>query len=126
MNNDLMEQHLKDLEADETAVALYRRVCAAAQAENGGLTDTMQQIAYMIADQEIVANKYREDIRRRGVRETWYNGRQHGERENKSCAALRACCDTQRKLMAELKITPASARGGIGGGESGGGGFDDF
>lgn len=126
MNKELREIHLKSLEGDDKAVAMYERVCVAAQAANGGLTDTMQQIAYMIADQEMVANKYRDDIRRRGVRETWYNGRQHGERENKSCAALRACCDTQRKLMAELKITPASATGGLGGGDAGGGGFDDF
>ena len=123
MNVTLKKEHIEKLAGDQAAVELYDRICQAATAANGGLTDTMQQIAYMIADQEIVANKYREDIRRHGVRETWYNGRQRGERENKSCAALRSCCDTQRKMMAELKITPAS--GGFGSNDDGGG-FDGF
>ena len=125
MNEALRTAHINKLQGDESACALYDRICQAAAKDNGGLNDTMQQLAYMICDQEVMANKYREDIKRRGVREVWYNGRQHGERENKSCAALRACCDTQRKMMAELKITPAS--GAIGGGDTAGdGGFDGF
>jgi len=125
MNEQLKCTHLELLRADPQAAELYERVCAQALLNNGGISDAAQQIAYMIADQEILANKYREDIRRHGVREKWYNGRQSGERENKSCAALRACCDTQRKLMAELKITPAS--GGFGGsGGASSGGFEDF
>lgn len=125
MNEQLKQSHLDLLSADPNAAELYERVCAQALLNNGGISDAAQQLAYMIADQEILANKYREDIRKHGVREKWYNGRQSGERENKSCAALRSCCDTQRKLMAELKITPAS--GGFSGNSGGGlGGFEEF
>lgn len=123
MDQELRKQHLEKLWGDAAAQALYDRVCEAAAQANGGLSSTAQHIAYQIADQERMANRYRQDIEKRGVIETWYNGRQHGIRENKSCAALRACLDLQRKLMSEIKITPSS--GGTGG-SGAGGEFDDF
>ena len=51
-----------------------------------------------------------EDIATRGIGQERYNGRQKYWQDNKSLAHLRSYCDQQRKLLAELRLTPNGRR----------------
>jgi hypothetical protein len=57
---------------------------------------------------EQLKQEHFEDIEMRGVVEFFKNGAQEMYRENKSVAAILKIVEQQRKLQAELKLTPAS------------------
>ncbi|MNW43599.1 hypothetical protein D3C74_208040 [compost metagenome] len=92
------------------------------------LDDNLSDRTVMIADNmallEQMKQQHIEDIRIRGVVELFKNGTQEIYRQNKSVDAVIKIIEHQRKLQAELKLTPASDRKVSGvvepeGGESG-------
>ncbi|MFA7185594.1 MAG: P27 family phage terminase small subunit [Victivallales bacterium] len=57
---------------------------------------------------EQIKQKCYEDVMTRGVMELFENGKQVMYRENKSVDKILKIVEQQRKLQAELKLTPAS------------------
>lgn len=57
---------------------------------------------------EQLKQEHLEDIELRGVVELFVNGKQQMYRQNKSVDAVLKIIEQQRKLQAELKLTPAS------------------
>ena len=98
MNEALKREHRQRI-TDQKARRMYDRLCDACEKRVGGMTDP-DQMKQML----------QEDIAKRGIGEERRNGRQTYWAENKSLAQLRAFCETQRKGMAELKLTPQSRK----------------
>lgn len=95
------------------------------------LDDNLSDRTIMLADNmallEQLKQQHIKDIRTRGAVEFFKNGTQEMYRQNKSVDAVLKIIEAQRKLQAELKLTPASDRKVSGvvnpeGGDSG----DDF
>lgn len=121
----LRAEHAVHLGNNPDAMALYDRLCTAAAARPDGIDEAAQHLVAQICELEIVRIMAREDIREHGLRKIFNNGRQRMEIENKSVGTLQRCIEEQRKLMAELQITPASRKGSqqLGMFDDG---FDDF
>lgn len=109
MNESLREQHLKGI-TDETATALYDSLCTEFEKQYGAINGSAQHIIGDIAMMEQNKRKLYDDVRRRGVIVTVKNGRQEFTQQNKSIAAARGLAEQQRKLLNELKLTPASQK----------------
>jgi P27 family predicted phage terminase small subunit len=66
----------------------------------------------MIVDNMVLLEQLKhahyDDIKKRGVVELFVNGSQEMYRENKSVDKILKIVEQQRKLQAELKLTPAS------------------
>ncbi|WP_230202563.1 P27 family phage terminase small subunit [Paenibacillus ihumii] len=74
------------------------------------LSDRTIMITDNIALLEQLKQQHIDDIRARGVVELFKNGTQEIYRQNKSVDAIIKIIEHQRKLQAELKLTPASDR----------------
>ncbi|GIO39308.1 hypothetical protein J41TS12_41690 [Paenibacillus antibioticophila] len=92
------------------------------------IDDNLSDRTIMITDNlallEQLKQQHIDDIKLRGVVELFKNGTQEMYRQNKSVDAIIKIIEHQRKLQAELKLTPASDRkvSGVvdpGGGETG-------
>ena len=116
INNELKEWHMKNLKC-ECSRLLYDRLCAACEGREGGLIACDQDLIYDACVAEDVKEQLRADIRGRGVVVGIYNGGQSYSKENKSVTQLRAYTDAQRKILSELKITPAKRGAAAAGGE---------
>ena len=106
INEALKKWHMDTLHSD-CARNLYDRLCAACERRPGGMTDADQDLIYDACFMEDVKADLRADIQRRGVVATVRNGYQEFKKDNKSVTQLRSYMDSQRKILAELRITPA-------------------
>lgn len=74
--------------------------------------DTLSDRVMLIVDNMVLLEemklKHIDDIKKRGVVELFKNGSQEMWRQNKSVDAVLKIVEQQRKLQAELKLTPAS------------------
>ncbi|MFW5438754.1 P27 family phage terminase small subunit [Paenibacillus apiarius] len=74
--------------------------------------NNMNERTLMIVDNmvllEQLKHQHLDDIKKRGVVELFENGSQVMYRQNKSVDAVLKIVEQQRKLQAELKMTPAS------------------
>ena len=106
----LRTEHLERLEDCPPALRLYDRLCQVVADRPEGIDPAAQHIVAQIAELERIAELAREDIRQKGLRDKYRNGRQVVDRENKSINTIQRCIEQQRKLMSELRITPASRK----------------
>lgn len=109
MDAALRERHLERI-TDPRAVNVYDALCAACDGRDGGMTPADQMIVRDIAYAEQIKGLLTADIAERGVGRERSNGRQRYYEENKSLGQLRAYVEQQRKLLGELRLTPASRK----------------
>jgi P27 family predicted phage terminase small subunit len=76
--------------------------------KEGNLNDRTMIIVDNMVLLEQLKQEHMEDIKERGVVELFKNGSQEMFRENKSVDKILKIVEQQRKLQAELKLTPAS------------------
>ena len=94
----------------EKARQVYDYLCDACDRRMGGITDADQMMVADYAYAEQVKGILMDDIAQRGIGQERHNGRQKYWQDNKSLAHLRSYCDQQRKLLAELRLTPNGRR----------------
>lgn len=109
MNETMRAQHFETI-TDGRARAIYAQICATCEMREGGMTDPDQHLVADIAMAEQIKQQLIEDIAKRGIGKEVRNGRQIYWADNKSVAQLRAYSDQQRKLLAELRLTPNSRK----------------
>ena len=109
IDEQLREQHYQRV-TNEAARGMYERLCAACEQRPGGLSGADQMLIGDVAFAEQIKQLLMDDIAARGLSMKRYNGRQEYWQENRSPAQYRAYCDQQRKMLAELKLTPASRK----------------
>lgn len=83
-------------------------VLIAALEEENKLNDSTILIVNNFAYLEQMKQMFHLDINQRGVMELFKNGSQEYYKENKSVANVLKIVESQRKLQAELKLTPAT------------------
>lgn len=110
IDEELRTEHLARLDGCEPALRLYDRLCTVVAERPEGMNAAAQHIVAQIAELEQIAELARVDVRQKGIRDQYRNGRQMCDRENKSINAIQRCIEQQRKLMSELGITPASRK----------------
>ncbi len=110
LDEQLREEHIARLGESAPAIRLYGRLCQVVGDRPEGIDAAAQHIVAQIAELERIAELARQDIADKGLRDKYRNGRQIVERENKSISTIQRCIEQQRKLMSELRITPASRR----------------
>lgn len=76
--------------------------------ESGNLNDQTILLVDNMVLLEQMKYQHLDDIKERGVVELFQNGSQTMYRQNKSVDAVLKIVEQQRKLQAELKLTPAS------------------
>lgn len=109
MNETLREEHFQQI-TDEKARGTYDALCDACDRRADGITDADQMLVRDVAYAEQVKGMLMADILQRGVGCERTNGRQRYYQDNKSMAHLRNFCESQRKLLGELKLTPAARK----------------
>ena len=109
MNEQLREMHFERI-TSEKARQVYDYLCDACDRRMGGMTDADQMLVADYAYAEQIKGVLVEDIAKRGIGQERHNGRQKYWQDNKSLAHLRSYCDQQRKLLAELRLTPNGRR----------------
>ena len=105
MNTGLKKEHWQRI-TDADARRMYGRLCDACERRPGGITDADQMIVADISYMEQIKGILQQDIADRGIGKEVRNGRQTYWQDNKSLAHLRAYSESQRKLLAELRLTP--------------------
>ena len=109
MNKELKAQHMETI-TDPRAVQVYGWLCDACERREGGMTNADQMLVASIARCEQVQQALIADIKERGIGKEYSNGRQKYYQENKSIAKMFASAEQQRKLMAELRLTPSARK----------------
>lgn len=109
MNKKMKISHFETL-SDPTAQELYERLCQACAEREGGMKDADQMLVADICQAEQIKKSLTDDIAKRGIGQEKYNGRQSYYQENKSLAQLRQFCESQRKGLSELRLTPSSRK----------------
>jgi len=109
MNTGLKKEHWQRI-TDPDARRMYGRLCDACEKRAGGITDADQMIVADIAYAEQIKGILQADIAERGIGKEVRNGRQVYWQDNKSLAHLRAYSESQRKLLNELRLTPAGRK----------------
>ena len=109
MNEALRDMNFERI-TDEKARQVYDYLCDACDRRTGGITDADQMLVSDYAYAEQVKGVLVDDIAQRGIGQERYNGRQKYWQDNKSLAHMRSYCDQQRKLLAELRLTPNGRR----------------
>lgn len=104
--NEKMRKTAWERITDPKARKVYDTLIEACEARAGGLTDPDQMLIADVAYLEQVKEMLQEDIAKRGIGQERRNGRQTYWADNKSLAHYRSSCESQRKLMAELRLTP--------------------
>lgn len=109
----------------KAAVDMFNILVSVLEAEN-----KMSQETLMIVDNIILLEQAKQylidDIKKRGVVELFRQGEQEFYRENKSVDKLLKIVEQQRKLQAELRLTPASDKKVAGAVEPDGNKKDEF
>lgn len=98
---------------EDKYVRLYDALCAEYERTQGALTGATQGIVADIVYQEQLKAALIRDINENGLGRKAYNGRQYYWQDNKSVGAYKGACEQQRKLYAELRLTPASSKLGV-------------
>ena len=109
VNEALREEHFQQI-TDEKARNTYDSLCDACDRRPDGLTDADQMLIRDVAYSEQVKGMLMADILQRGVGCERTNGRQRYYQENPSLRQVRNFSESQRKLMAELKLTPSARK----------------
>ena len=109
MNSALKRENFKQI-TDPQARKMYNRLCDACERREDGMTDADQMLVADIAYAEQLKQLLIADVRERGIGQERSNGRQKYWQENKSPAQFRAYCEQQRKILAELRLTPAGRK----------------
>ena len=91
------------------AKKLFKILIQELEKENN-LNDRTLMIVDNIVLLEQLKQEHMDDIKARGVVELFKNGSQEMFRENKSVDKILKIVEQQRKLQAELKLTPASEK----------------
>jgi P27 family predicted phage terminase small subunit len=91
------------------AKKLFQIIVQELEKENA-LNDRTMMIVDNIVLLEQLKQEHMDDIKERGVVELFKNGSQEMFRENKSVVKILKIVEQQRKLQAELKLTPASEK----------------
>jgi P27 family predicted phage terminase small subunit len=91
------------------AKKLFQIIVQELEKENA-LNDRTMMIVDNIVLLEQLKQDHMADIKERGVVELFKNGSQEMFRENKSVDKILKIVEQQRKLQAELKLTPASEK----------------
>lgn len=110
INEELRRVHLEQFADDPAAVRLYDQLCAVVAARPEGIDDAAQHLVAQVAELERIRSLAREDVNTNGLTKNFTNGRQRLRVDNKSVGLIMKAGEQQRKLMAELRITPASRR----------------
>ena len=109
----------------KAAVDMFNILVSILEAEN-----KMSQETLMIVDNIVLLEQAKQylidDIKKRGVVELFKQGEQEFYRENKSVDKLLKIVEQQRKLQAELRLTPASDKKVAGAVELDGNKKDEF
>lgn len=103
--NQQLREICKDQVTSENALALYDSLCAQL---GQNLTNGAQHIIGDICVLEQFKQDLYADIKKRGSVASFKNGRQEMSIVNKSGPQIRQYMEQQRKLLGELKLTPAS------------------
>lgn len=104
--NERMRKTAWERITDPKARKMYDTLTEACEQRPGGMTDPDQMLIGDVAYLEQIKELLREDIAKRGIGQERSNGRQRYWADNKSLAHYRSSCESQRKLMAELRLTP--------------------
>jgi P27 family predicted phage terminase small subunit len=99
----------KKIIKDKEAKKLFQILIQELEKDNN-LNDRTLMIVDNIVLLEQLKQEHMEDIKQRGVMELFKNGSQEMFRENKSVDKILKIVEQQRKLQAELKLTPASEK----------------
>lgn len=103
----LKEMHFAEI-TSERARALYEKLEAACAARDGACDEATLTLIADAARAEQMKELLQSDIRERGIGKEYSNYRQHYYRPNESVKELRAVMDQQRRILKELRLTPAS------------------
>lgn len=109
-DEDLRRRHLAALQTEESR-AMYERTLAACAARPDGVTPCDQDLIFDLCSHEDVKQALQQDIRKRGVTVESRNGRQTYTKENPALARICRYAELQRRIRADLRLTPAK-RGG--------------
>ena len=109
INETLRNQHMDTITSAE-AIYMYDQLCAACDRREGGVTDADQMLIADCARAEDIKMILLADIKKRGVGREKYNGCQSYFQKNSSIPALTKFSDHQRKIMAELRLTPSARK----------------
>ena len=106
IDSSLRQRHLDSLKYPESR-AMYDRTLALCRDRPDGVQGTDLDMIFDLCTAEDVKHDLKEDIKKRGVVVETRNGRQVFAKENPSMARLCRYTELQRKIRADLKITPA-------------------
>lgn len=109
MNESMRDEHYLQI-TDEKARAAYITLCDACDRRPDGLTDADQMLIRDYCCFEQIKLMAMADILTNGLGHERTNGRQRYYQENKNLALYRNYSDNQRKILAELKLTPATRK----------------
>ena len=105
-DESLRQRHLDSLKYPESR-EMYDRTLALCRDRPDGVKAADLDMIFDLCAAEDVKRELQDDIRRRGVVVETRNGRQVFAKENPSMARLCRYTELQRKIRADLKITPA-------------------
>lgn len=109
MNTELRDLHMQSI-THPMAVDAYARLTAACESRVGGMSESEQMLVADYCRAEQIKQLMIEDIAKRGLGKERYNGKQTYYQKNESVSGVRAQADQQRKILNELKLTPASRK----------------
>lgn len=115
----------KKIIKDPEAKKMFKVVSGELEKE-GKLNDNTIMIVDNMVLLEQLKQQHFADIKERGVVELFINGSQEMFRENKSVDKILKIVEQQRKLQAELKLTPASDKKVTGAVSDNGDDFEEF
>ena len=107
MNQPLKDRHFEFITSDN-ARDIYERLAAACEKRAGECDDAAQLLIADYCRNEQLKEMLLSDIQARGLGREVNNYRQKYYKPNESVAHLRSVIEQQRKLLSELKLTPAS------------------
>lgn len=102
----LHRRHLESLKYPESR-EMYDRTLALCQERPDGVKAADLDMIFDLCAAEDVKRELQDDIRRRGVVVETRNGRQVFRKENPSMARMCRYAELQRKIRADLRLTPA-------------------
>lgn len=102
----LHRRHLESLKYPESR-EMYDRTLALCQERPDGVKAADLDMIFDLCAAEDVKRELQDDIRKRGVVVETRNGRQVFRKENPSMARMCRYSELQRKIRADLRLTPA-------------------
>ena len=106
IDSSLRQRHLDSLRYPESR-EMYERTLAMCRDRPDGLMPSDLDMIFDLCAAEDIKHDLKADIKSRGVVVETRNGRQIFRKENPSMARLCRYTELQRKIRADLRITPA-------------------